>query len=47
MIFGVWCDRRYGFDYTESRSHGELAYLPVIKADGPIHWVANARYAGG
>ncbi len=44
MIFGAWCDRQYGFDYTGIRAHGGLAHFPVVEDDGGIGWVANTRY---
>lgn len=44
MIFGAWCDRQYGFDYTGVRAHAGLAYFPVVKADGGFDWKANERY---
>jgi glucose-6-phosphate isomerase len=44
MVFGAWCDRQYGFDYTGVRAHGGLAYFPIVTADGAIEWVVNHRY---
>jgi glucose-6-phosphate isomerase len=44
MVFGAWCDRQYGFDYTGVRAHGGLAHFPVVTADGTIGWLANPRY---
>lgn len=44
MVFGAWCDRQYGFEYTELRAYGGLAYFPVVAAEGAIKWVANHRY---
>lgn len=44
MVFGAWCDRQYGFDYTGVRAHGGLAHFPVVAADGDIGWVTNSRY---
>lgn len=45
MVFGAWCDRQYGFDYTGVRAHGGLAHFPVVEAaDGTIGWIANRRY---
>jgi glucose-6-phosphate isomerase len=48
MVFGAWCDRQYGFDYTGVRAHGGLAHFPVIVGDpetaNEIAWVANQRY---
>ena len=47
MVFGAWCDRQYGFDYTGVRAHGGLAYFPIVRSDGTIGWVANPRYQAG
>jgi len=44
MVFGAWCDRQYGFDYTGVRAHGGLAHFPIVQADGVIEWLANDRY---
>lgn len=44
MVFGALCDRQYGFDYTDVRAHGGLAWFPVIEPDGSICWKANSRY---
>lgn len=44
LIFGAWCDRQYGFDYTQMRTHRGLAWFPLIEADGEIHWEANPTY---
>ena len=44
MAFGAWCDRQYGFDYTGVRSHGGLAFFPVVAPDGRIEWTRNPRY---
>ncbi len=46
MVFGAWCDRQYGFDYTGIRAHGGLAYFPVVEPDSTIRWMANPRYRG-
>ncbi len=43
LTFGAWCVRDYGFDYTDVRAHGGLAYFPELK-DGHICWHANPRY---
>ncbi len=47
MVFGAWCDRQYGFDYTGVRAHGGLAYFPTVEPDGTIAWEANPRYRAG
>ncbi|MGB6727416.1 MAG: glucose-6-phosphate isomerase family protein [Terracidiphilus sp.] len=44
MVFGAVCDRQYGFEYTDVRGHGGLAWFPVIEPDGSIGWKANSRY---
>lgn len=44
MIFGAWCDRQYGFEYSGVREHGGLAHFPLLRADGTIEWLANDRY---
>lgn len=44
LIFGAWCDRQYGFDYTQVRAHHGLAWFPLINADGQIGWKSNPHY---
>lgn len=44
LIFGAWCDREYGFDYTHMRAHHGLAWFPLIDAGGEIRWEANPSY---
>lgn len=44
LIFGAWCDRQYGFDYTQMRSHHGLAWFPIFGADDEIRWEANPHY---
>jgi glucose-6-phosphate isomerase len=44
MVFGAWCDRQYGFEYSGVREHGGLAFFPLVRADGTIEWQANDRY---
>lgn len=44
MLFGAWCVRDYGFDYTGVRSHGGLAWFPLVNDDGSLHWVPNDSY---
>lgn len=44
MVFGAWCERQYGFDYSGIRAHGGLAYFPIVETDGSIGWTANPRY---
>jgi len=43
LIFGAWCDRQYGFDYTQMRAHHGLAWFPSI-AGGAISWEPNPTY---
>ena len=45
LIFGAWCDRQYGFDYTEMRAHHGLAWFPRLVASGEITWEANPNYS--
>jgi glucose-6-phosphate isomerase, archaeal len=44
LIFGAWCDREYGFDYTQMRAHHGLAWFPLINTSGEIRWEANPNY---
>lgn len=45
MVFGAACDRGYaGFEYEEVRSHGGLAYFPILETNTSIHWQRNPRY---
>lgn len=44
LIFGAWCDRQYGFDYTQMRAHHGLAWFPLVTDDGEISWEANPAY---
>ena len=43
LVFGAWCDRQYGFDYTAMRAHRGLAWFPRI-LEGEIRWEANPNY---
>ena len=45
LIFGAWCDRQYGFDYTQMRAHHGLAWFPLVASDGQIKWEPNPRYS--
>lgn len=45
LVFGAWCDRQYGFDYTQVRAHHGLAWFPLIASDGGIHWESNSHYS--
>jgi glucose-6-phosphate isomerase, archaeal len=44
LIFGAWCDRQYGFEYTQMRAHHGLAWFPLIDAAGQFRWKANPNY---
>ncbi|MGA2814293.1 MAG: glucose-6-phosphate isomerase family protein [Candidatus Acidiferrum sp.] len=44
LIFGAWCDRQYGFEYTQMRAHRGLAWFPLIDTSGEIRWEANPNY---
>lgn len=44
LTFGAWCDRQYGFEYADVRSHGGLAWFPLLDQQGQITWVRNERY---
>jgi len=44
LIFGAWCDRLYGFDYTQMRAHRGLAWFPLVDDEGKIKWEHNRRY---
>jgi glucose-6-phosphate isomerase len=45
LIFGAWCDRQYGFDYTQMRAHHGLAWFPLLADNGGIHWESNPHYS--
>ncbi|HEV2399616.1 MAG TPA: glucose-6-phosphate isomerase family protein [Candidatus Sulfotelmatobacter sp.] len=45
LIFAAWCDRQYGFDYTQMRAHHGLAWFPLIDTAGKITWAANPTYS--
>jgi glucose-6-phosphate isomerase, archaeal len=45
LIFGAWCDREYGFDYTQMRAHHGLAWFPLLDAQGNLSWEANPNYS--
>jgi glucose-6-phosphate isomerase len=45
LIFGAWCDRQYGFDYTQMRAHHGLAWFPLFDASENITWERNPTYA--
>jgi glucose-6-phosphate isomerase len=43
LVFGAWCDRNYGFEYEQVRSHHGLAWFPILNED-KISWLANENY---
>ena len=43
LTFGAWCVRDYGFDYTDVRAHGGIAWFPQVD-EGKSEWVANTAY---
>lgn len=43
MLFGAWCVRDYGFDYTGIRKHHGVAWFPKMK-DGDLVFLANPAY---
>jgi glucose-6-phosphate isomerase len=45
LVFGAWCDRQYGFDYTQMRAHHGLAWYPLLEKNGEIRWKANPSYS--
>jgi len=45
LIFGAWCDRQYGFDYTAMRAHHGLAWFPRVVEGNEIRWGANPNYS--
>lgn len=45
MIFAAWCDRQYGFEYDQVRSHGGLAWFPVLSDGSSLTWEPNPRYS--
>lgn len=44
MLFGAWCVRDYGFDYTGIRAHKGVAYFPKLK-NQKIDFEKNPNYA--
>ena len=44
MVFAACCDRQYGFIYDKVRSHGGLAWFPVLDEQKQISWQPNPRY---
>lgn len=45
LIFGAWCDRQYGFDYTQMRAHHGLAWFPILTPGGKVRWEPNSHYS--
>lgn len=44
LTFGAWCDRQYGFEYDDVRSHGGLTWFPELNDDNTLHWIHNEAY---
>jgi glucose-6-phosphate isomerase len=47
LAFGAWCVRDYAFDYGDVRTHGGLAFFPLLDETGGIRWQRNTRYTAG
>lgn len=45
MIFAACCDRQYGFIYDQIRTHGGLAWFPMLDDQDEIFWQPNQRYS--
>ncbi len=45
LTFGAWCDREYGFDYKDVRSHGGLAWFPFVRKNNTMQWEKNQNYS--
>ncbi|MEG1884477.1 MAG: glucose-6-phosphate isomerase family protein, partial [Clostridia bacterium] len=43
MTFGAWCVRDFGFDYTDVRKHGGVAWFPVVE-NKELQFVKNPQY---
>lgn len=43
LSFGAWCVRDYGFDYTDVRAHGGIAWFPLAEG-GKVQFQRNPRY---
>jgi len=43
LTFGAWCDRDYGFVYTNIRDRGGMAWFATIADDG-LTWEHNPAY---
>lgn len=44
LTFGAWCDRDYGFEYQDVRTHNGLAFYPLIDGKDKIRWLKNDAY---
>lgn len=44
LTFGAWCDRDYGFEYDDVRTHNGLAWYPIINNQDELQWVHNGNY---
>lgn len=47
MVFGAWCIRDYGFDYTDVRKQKGLMYFPVFNETGQVEFELNSNYQAG
>ena len=45
LTFGAWCDRDFGFEYSDVRALGGLAFFPTLDQDQNITWKENTSYA--
>lgn len=43
LVFGAWCVRDFGFDYTGVRARAGLAWFPLLEGD-TLRWQFNHRY---
>jgi glucose-6-phosphate isomerase, archaeal len=45
MVFGAWCVREYGFEYSAVRARGGLAWFPVWEEEAQqLKWERNPAY---
>lgn len=44
MVFGAWCIRDYGFEYSDVKRMGGLSYFPVVDTNGEIIFESNKNY---
>ena len=43
MTFGAWCVRDFGFEYKDIRSHGGVAWFPIVEGT-EIRFEKNSHY---